>query len=99
METQAEPRKERRAYRRMMRAFDRIRPMQAYVEGRLHDRLQDMNLGVYAIYGVMRGETEPSAFLALTETTTRDGITQERYLVETHNPNDVLRYFDMDMED
>ena len=47
----------------------------------------------------MRGETEPSAFLALTETTTRDGITQERYLVETHNPNDVLRYFDMDMED
>ena len=93
METQAEPRKERRAYRRMMRAFDRIRPTQAYLEGRLHDRPKDTNLGVYAIYGVMRGETEPSAFLALTETTTRDGITQERYLLETHDQNDVLHYF------
>ena len=70
----------------------------AYLNGRLHDTLKDSTKQVSAAYGIMKGETEPSAFLVVTEPgRTPSGETLgERHLLETHRPNDVLDFFGLE---
>lgn len=89
---------ERRFTRRMRRNLNRLEPTLAYLNGRLYDILKDSPKQVSAVYGIMKGETEPSAFLAVTEPgRTPSGETLgERHLLETHTPNDVLDYFGLE---
>lgn len=84
--------------RRMERELERLRPTIAWLDGRLYDRLKDSPKQVSAVYGIMKGETEPSAFLVVTEPgRTPSGETLgERYLLETHEPNDVLDFFGLE---
>lgn len=58
---------ERRFTRRMRRNLNRLEPTLAYLNGRLYDILKDSPEQVSAVYGIMKGETEPSAFIAVTE--------------------------------
>lgn len=89
---------ERRFTRRMRRSLNRLEPTLAYLNGRLYERLKDSPKQVSAVYGIMKGETEPSAFLAVTEPCrTPSGETLgERHLLETHTPNDVLGFFGLE---
>lgn len=89
---------ERRFTRRMRRNLNRLEPTLAYLNGRLYDILKDSPKQVSAVYGIMKGETEPSAFLVVTEPgRTPSGETLgERYLLETHRPNDVLDFFGLE---
>lgn len=89
---------ERRFTRRMRRNLNRLEPTLAYLNGRLYDILKDSPKQVSAVYGIMKGETEPSAFLAVTEPgRTPSGETLgERHLLETHTPNDVLGFFGLE---
>lgn len=89
---------ERKFTRRMRRSLSRLEPTLAYLNGRLYDTLKDSTKQVSAVYGIMKGETEPSAFLAVTEPgRTPSGETLgERHLLETHTPNDVLDFFGLE---
>lgn len=89
---------DRRFTRRMRRSLSRLEPTLAYLNGRLYDTLKDSTKQVSAVYGIMKGETEPSAFLVVAEPgRTPSGETLgERYLLETHRPNDVLDYFGLE---
>lgn len=89
---------ERRFTRRMRRNLNRLEPTLAYLNGRLYERLKDSPKQVIAVYGIMKGETEPSTFLAVTEPCrTPSGETLgERHLLETHTPNDVLAFFGLE---
>lgn len=89
---------ERKFTRRMRRSLSRLEPTLAYLNGRLYERLKDSPKQVSAVYGIMKGETEPSAFLAVTEPCrTPSGETLgERHLLETHTPNDVLAFFGLE---
>lgn len=91
---------DRRFTRRMRRNLSRLEPTLAYLNGRLHDTLKDSTKQVSAAYGIMKGETEPSAFLVVTEPCrTPSGETLgERHLLETHTPNDVLAYFGIEAD-
>lgn len=90
--------KERRFARRMCRSLNRMKPTLTYLNGRLHDTLKGSTKQVSAVYGIMKGETEPSAFLVVTEPCqTPSGETLgERHLLETHTPNDVLDFFGLE---
>lgn len=89
---------DRRFTKRMRRSLNRLEPTLAYLNGRLYERLKDSPKQVSAVYGIMKGETEPSAFIAVTEPgRTPSGETLgERHLLETHTPNDVLDYFGLE---
>lgn len=90
--------KERRFTRRMRRNLNRLEPTLAYLNGRAYDVLKHSDQQISAAYGVMKGETEPSAFLVVSEPCrTSDGGTMgERHLLETHRPNDVLAFFGLE---
>ena len=90
--------KERRFTRRMRRNLNRLEPTLAYLNGRAYDVLKHSDQQISAAYGVMKGETEPSAFLVVSEPCrTSDGGTMgERHLLETHRPNDVLDFFGLE---
>lgn len=90
--------KERRFTRRMRRNLNRLEPTLAYLNGRAYDVLKHSDRQISAAYGVMKGETEPSAFLVVSEPCrTSDGGTMgERHLLETHRPNDVLDFFGLE---
>lgn len=94
----AEDAADRRFTRRMRRSLNRLEPTLAYLNGRLYDTLKDSTKQVSAVYGIMKGETEPSAFLVVTEPCrTPSGETLgERHLLETHTPNDVLDFFGLE---
>lgn len=85
---------ERRFQRRMSRSLKRLEASLMYLDGRLHDRLKGSTKQVNVCYGVMTGETKPSAFFTVSE---HDGEC-ERHLLETHRPNDVLAYFGLETE-
>lgn len=89
---------ERRFTRRMRRNLNRLEPTLAYLNGRAYDVLKQSDRQISAAYGVMKGETEPSAFLVVSEPCrTSDGGTMgERHLLETHRPNDVLDFFGLE---
>lgn len=89
---------ERRFTRRMRRNLNRLEPTLAYLNGRAYDVLKHSDRQISAVYGVMRGETEPSAFLVVTEPcrTTSGETLGERHLLETHRPNDVLDFFGLE---
>lgn len=89
---------ERRFTRRMRRNLNRLEPTLAYLNGRAYDVLKHSDRQISAAYGVMKGETEPSAFLVVSEPCrTSDGGTMgERHLLETHRPNDVLDFFGLE---
>lgn len=89
---------ERRFYRRMTCSLNRLEVSLAYLSGRLYERLKDSPKQVSTVYGIMKGETEPSAFLVVTEPgRTPSGETLgERYWLETHEPNDVLDFFGLE---
>jgi len=90
--------KERRFTRRMRRNLNRLEPTLAYLNGRAYDVLKHSDQQISAAYGVMKGETEPSAFLVVSEPcrTSDVGTMGERHLLETHTPNDVLGYFGLE---
>lgn len=90
--------KERRFTRRMRRNLNRLESTLAYLNGRAYDVLKHSDQQISAAYGVMKGETEPSAFLVVSEPCrTSDGGTMgERHLLETHRPNDVLDFFGLE---
>lgn len=90
--------KERRFTRRMRRNLNRLEPTLAYLNGRAYDVLKHSDQQISAAYGVMKGETEPSAFLVVSEPcrTSDVGTMGERHLLETHTPNDVLDYFGLE---
>lgn len=89
---------ERRFTRRMRRNLNRLEPTLAYLNGRLYDVLKDSPKQVSTVYGIMKGETEPSAFLVVTEPCwTASGETMgERNLLETHRSDDVLAFFGLE---
>lgn len=91
---------DRRFTRRMRRSLSRLEPTLAYLNGRLHDTLKGSTKQVSAAYGIMKGETDPSAFLVVTEPCrTPSGETLgERHLLETRTPNDVLAYFGIEAD-
>lgn len=90
--------KERRFTRRMRRNLNRLEPTLAYLNGRAYDVLKHSDQQISAAYGVMKGETEPSAFLVVSEPcrTTSGEALGERHLLETHRPNDVLDFFGLE---
>lgn len=90
--------KERRFIRRMRRNLNRLEPTLAYLNGRAYDVLKHSDQQISAAYGVMKGETEPSAFLVVSEPcrTTSGEALGERHLLETHRPNDVLDFFGLE---
>lgn len=90
--------KERRFTRRMRRNLNRLEPTLAYLNGRAYDVLKHSDRQISAAYGVMKGETEPSAFLVVSEPcrTSDSGTLGERHLLETHRPNDVLDFFGLE---
>ena len=89
---------ERRLTRRMRRNLNRLEPTLAYLNGRAYDVLKHSDRQISAAYGVMKGETEPSAFLVVSEPcrTSDGGTIGERHLLETHRPNDVLDFFGLE---
>jgi len=89
---------ERRFTRRMRRNLNRLEPTLAYLNGRAYDVLKHSDRQISAAYGVMKGETEPSAFLVVSEPcrTSDGGTIGERHLLETHRPNDVLDFFGLE---
>lgn len=89
---------ERRFARRMRRSLSRLEPTLAYLNGRLYDTLKDSTTQINAVYGIMEGETEPSAFLSVTEScrTPSGEALGERDLLETHSLNDVLDFFGLE---
>lgn len=89
---------ERRFTRRMRRNLNRLEPTLAYLNGRAYDVLKHSDRQISAAYGVMKGETEPSAFLVVSEPcrTSDSGTLGERHLLETHRPNDVLDFFGLE---
>lgn len=89
---------ERRFTRRMRRNLNRLEPTLAYLNGRAYDMLKHSDRQISAAYGVMKGETEPSAFLVVSEPcrTSDGGTIGERHLLETHRPNDVLDFFGLE---
>lgn len=89
---------ERRFTRRMRRNLNRLEPTLAYLNGRAYDVLKHSDRQISAAYGVMKGETEPSAFLVVSEPcrTTSGEALGERHLLETHRPNDVLDFFGLE---
>ncbi len=90
--------KERRFTRRMRRNLNRLDPTLAYLNGRAYDVLKQSDRQISAAYGIMKGETVPSAFFVVTEPgRTPSGETLgERHLLETHTPNDVLGFFGLE---
>lgn len=89
---------ERNFTKRMRRSLNRLEPTLAYLNGRAYDVLKHSDRQISAAYGVMKSETEPSAFLVVSEPCrTSDGETiGERHLLETHRPNDVLDFFGLE---
>lgn len=70
-----------------------------YLEGRLHGKPRENRKHISIIYGIMRGETKPSAFYAITEPAhTAQGITYERHLLETHDMNEALAWFGIEAD-
>lgn len=90
--------KERRFTRRMCRSLNRLKPTLTYLNGRAYDVLKQSDRQISVAYGIMSGETKPSAFIVVTEPCrTPSGETLgERYLLETHRPNDVLDFFGLE---
>jgi len=82
----------------MRRNLNRLEPTLAYLNGRAYDVLKHSDQQISAAYGVMKGETEPSAFLVVSEPcrTTSGEALGERHLLETHRPNDVLDFFGLE---
>ena len=98
-EVDVESIEERRFHRHMMRELKRLEFSLAYLEGRLYDVLKDSPKQVGTMFGLMHGETKSSAFFTVTETYTTDqGVEGERILFESHNPNDVLAYFGLEVD-
>lgn len=89
---------DRRFTRRMRRNLNRLEPTLAYLNGRAYDVLKHSDRQISAAYGIMKGETEPSAFLVVSEPcrTSDGGTLGERHLLETHRPNDVLDFFGLE---
>lgn len=88
--------KERRYARRTEREMNRLLPTVAYLEGRLYEQLKATGLDIACVFGIMHGETEPSAFISVSEPRKADGIEWEHPLLETHKPADVLHYFGLE---
>lgn len=82
--------------RRMERELERLRPTIAWLDGRLYDQLKATGRRINGVYGVMAGETEPSAYIEVTEPRVTDGIEWEHSVLETHEPADVLDYFGLE---
>jgi len=98
-EVDVESIEERRFHRHMMRELKRLEFSLAYLEGRLYDVLKDSPKQVGTMFGLMHGETKSSAFYTVTEAYTTDqGVEGERILFESHNPNDVLAYFGLEVD-
>ena len=98
-EVDVESIEERRFHRHMMRELKRLEFSLAYLEGRLYDVLKDSPKQVGTMFGLMHGETKSSAFFTVTEAYTTDqGVEGERILFESHNPNDVLAYFGLEVD-
>jgi len=98
-EVDVESIEERRFHRHMMRELKRLEFSLAYLEGRLYDVLKDSPKQVGTMFGLMHGETKGSAFFTVTEAYTTDqGVEGERILFESHNPNDVLAYFGLEVD-
>lgn len=80
----------------MTRSLDRLEPTFAYLNGRAYDVLKATGRRINGVYGVMAGETEPSAYIEVTEPRVTDGIEWEHSVLETHKPDDVLDYFGLE---
>lgn len=89
---------ERRFTRRMRRNLNRLEPTLAYLNGRAYDALKHSDRQISAAYGIMKDETDPSAFIVVSEPcrTSDGGTIGERHLLETHRPNDVLDFFGLE---
>lgn len=82
--------------RRMERELERLRPTIAWLDGRLYDQLKATGRRINGVYGVMACETEPSAYIEVTEPRVTDGIEWKHSVLETHKPNDVLDFFGLE---
>lgn len=82
--------------RRMERELKRLRTTIAWLDGRLYDQLKATGRRINGVYGVMTCETEPSAYIEVTEPRVTDGIEREHSVLETHKPDDVLDFFGLE---
>ena len=82
--------------RRMERELERLNPTIAWLDGRHSDRPEATGRRINGVYGVMACETEPSAYIEVTEPRVTDGIEWEHSVLETHNPGDVLDFFGLE---
>lgn len=76
----------------MERELNQIRPVVEALNYRLHYTLEASGRTICSVFGVMDGDSKPSAFIAVTEPRTVQGIQFEHSVLETHDEARVLDF-------
>lgn len=82
--------------RRMDSELRRIRPIVSDLNDRLKDQLEATGRTICGVFGVMDGDTKPSAYIAVTEPRTVRGVRIEHSVLETHRAALVLDFFGLE---